>query len=245
MIIKKIIKQKSGKYKIIFDDAMTLLTYDDVILNHNLLFNKDISMDDYQQIITDTNYYTLYNETIKYISKRLRSRLEIKKYLEKKTLDIHLIDDIIAKLEEKKYIDDYRFAQAFMNDKINFSHYGILKIKQELIQLGVSEDIVEAIAKEERKSHSDDNKLNKIIAKKIKGNHKYSSSYLKQKILNDLINIGYEREQITQILDAYTLDDREIQKKEYQKIYNKLKSKYKDKELEYQINLRMRVKGFK
>lgn len=242
MKIEKIIKQKNSKYKLLFEDGSSLITYDEVVLNHNLLFHKEIDDETYKALISDSEYYQIYNAAIKYISKRLRSELEVRKYIEKKSLDPYLIDDIINKLKEKKYIDDERFTNAYTIDKINFSNYGILKIKQELRHLGIDEDIVNNVC---GNTLNNDDKLKKLIAKKIQNNHKYSNYYLKQKILNDLINMGYEREEILKILDSYILDDEDIRKQEYKKIYHKLKNKYNGKELEYQINLKLRVKGFK
>lgn len=242
MKIEKIIKQKNSKYKLIFEDGSSLITYDEVVLNHNLLFHKEIDDETYHILITDSNYYQIYNDSIKYISKRLRSELEVRKYIEKKTLDLYLIDDIINKLKEKKYIDDERFANAYTTDKLNFSNCGILKIKQELIHLGITDDIINNVC--DNINNSND-KLKKLIDKKIQNNHKYSNYYLKQKILNDLLNMGYEREEIHKILDSYTIDDNEIRELEYKKIYHKLKYKYNGKELEYQINLKLHAKGFK
>ena len=95
MKIEKIIKLKSGKYKIFLDNNEQITTFDDVILNNNLLFHKEIDNDIYVKIKEENNYYELLNSSIKYISKRLRSEKEIKIYLEKKTTDIYLIDSII------------------------------------------------------------------------------------------------------------------------------------------------------
>lgn len=243
MKIEKITKQKSGKYKLLFDDDSTLITYDEVVLNHNLLFHKEIDSETLHQIEYDTNYYQLLNEAIKHITKRLRSELEVKTYLEKRTSDLYLIDDIIGNLKQKNYIDDYRFAKSYINDKLNFNNLGLLRIKNDLLHLGIDEDIIEKTIN--KKDFSCNNKLEKIIDKKIKSNHKYSSFYLKQKIVNDLINMGYEREEIIRILDTYYIDDSIMKDKEYKRLYRKLQVKYQGKELEYQINKMLKLKGFK
>ena len=61
MIIKKIIKIKNNKYKIVFDD-ISVDTYDDVIINNNLLNKKNISNDIYNKILSDTAYYSAYDK---------------------------------------------------------------------------------------------------------------------------------------------------------------------------------------
>ena len=244
MKIIKIVKLKNSKYKLYLDNDENIIIYDDVILNNNLLFNKDIDNELYNKIKDENIYYDLLNISIKYISKRLRSELEIKKYLEKKTNDIFLIDNIINELKDKRLIDDKRFSEAYINDKLNLSKCGILKIRNDLINLGIDENIInDSLNNIDYKL--DNNNLKKMIDKKIKANHKYSCNYLKQKITNDMINLGYDKEDIINILDSYNLDDEEIYKQEYNKLYNKLCKKYQGNELEYQIRNRLYIKGFK
>ena len=242
MNIIKIEKLKNSKYKLYIDD-FSLVIYDDVILNNNLLFQKEINEDLLLKIKEENNYYELLNLSIKYISKRLRSEFEIKKYLEKKTNDTYLIDNIINELIDKKLIDDQRFTTAYINDKLNFSKCGILKIKNDLINLGIDQNLINDTLNNIDYKKNDN--LKQMIDKKIKNNHKYSSNYLKQKITNDMINLGYVKEDIISILDNYNLDDNEIYQKEYDKLYNKLSKKYQGKELEYQIKNRLYIKGFK
>ena len=220
MKIEKIIKLKSGKYKIFLDNNEQITTFDDVILNNNLLFHKEIDNDIYVKIKEENNYYELLNSSIKYISKRLRSEKEIKIYLEKKTTDIYLIDSIIDNLKSQKLIDDRNFSRAYINDKLNLTNTGILKLKK------------------------DNNKLEKMIIRKIKTNHKYSNKMLKEKILNDMTNLGYDYESIINIYDKFEHNDEDIYNREYQKIYNKLKNKYQGRELELNIKKKLYSKGF-
>ena len=243
MKIEKIIKLKSGKYKIFLDNNEQITTFDDVILNNNLLFHKEIDNDIYVKIKEENNYYELLNSSIKYISKRLRSEKEIKIYLEKKTTDIYLIDSIIDNLKSQKLIDDRNFSRAYINDKLNLTNTGILKIKKYLHNLGVDPEIIEEECSRIKKK-KDNNKLEKMIIRKIKTNHKYSNKMLKEKILNDMTNLGYDYESIINIYDKFEHNDEDIYNREYQKIYNKLKNKYQGRELELNIKKKLYSKGF-
>ena len=243
MKIEKIVKLKSGKYKIFLDNNEQITTFDDVILNNNLLFHKEIDNDIYVKIKEENNYYELLNSSIKYISKRLRSEKEIKIYLEKKTTDIYLIDSIIDNLKSQKLIDDRNFSRAYINDKLNLTNTGILKIKKDLHNLGVDPEIIEEECSR-IDIKKDNNKLEKMIIRKIKTNHKYSNKMLKEKILNDMTNLGYDYESIINIYDKFEHNDEDIYNREYQKIYNKLKNKYQGRELELNIKKKLYSKGF-
>lgn len=244
MLIKKIVKNKNSKYKLYLDNGEILVTYDDVILNHNLLFHKEINDELLEQINNENKYYELLYLSIKYISKRLRSEKEIRKYLENKTVDNYMIDNIIENLKSENYINDYQFTKAYINDKINLTNNGLLKIKHDLLELGIDEDIIE----EETKKINfevDNSKLEKLIIKKIRTNHKYSNEILRQRILNDFINLGYEKDDILNYFESNIQDDEDIYKNEYNKLYNKLKNKYCGSELDFQLKRRLAIKGFK
>ena len=77
MKIEKIIKTNNGKYKVELDNKEKIVTYDDVIINNNLLYKKEINSEILNKINNDTSYYNIYNKVIKYINIRLRSEKEI------------------------------------------------------------------------------------------------------------------------------------------------------------------------
>lgn len=243
MKINKITKNKNGKYKIIFDNKESLTTYDDVILNNGILFKKELTSEEINQINTESNYYDTYNKTIKFISTKMRSLKEIIKFLDKKEASEKDKSKIIKKLKEINLVDDERFANAYFQDRINLSNDGPYKIKQELKNNDIKEEIIENIY-----SKIDQNiiyeKLDKLISKKIKTNHNKSNFMLKQKIVNDMINLGYEKSMILEILEDSLTFNKNVINNEYQKLRNKLSRKYSDYELERQIKLKLQQKGF-
>lgn len=244
MKINKISKLKSGRYKILFDNNDSIITFDNVILNNKLLFNKEIDKELLIDIKNQNEYYELLDKSIKLISKRLRSEFEIKNYLETKTNNIILIDNIIDELKIQNLINDQRFAKAYINDKINLSNDGIFKIKNNLLNLGIDEAFIDLELKK-NKANINNDKLDKLVMKKIKVNHKYSNYMLKQKILNDMLNLGYDRDEIIRSINNYLIDDKDIYLNEYKRLYNKYKNKYNDVELKYQVEKRLLAKGFK
>lgn len=57
-------------------------------------------------------------------------------------------DKIIGSLLSHRFIDDSRFARAFVNDKVRFSRWGRRKIQSALMQKRVSSDIIEEVLDE-------------------------------------------------------------------------------------------------
>lgn len=243
MKINKILKLKNNKYKIIIDNE-SIITFDDVILENNLLYKKDIDKELYNIIIKDTSYYEVYNKVIKYILKKRRSEKEIRDYLIKFDLSNENLEKTILKLKENRLINDIEYCKAFINDSLYLGNKGINKIKKELLNQQIPSEIIE---KELDNIDNDvlNNKLEKLIKKKINMNKKYSNNYLKQKLLSELLELGYNRNDILNIIEKnLTTTNSEILKKEFEKIYSKLQKKYDGYELIKNIKNKMLSRGF-
>ena len=96
MKIQKIEKLKNNKYKIKIDN-IDVITYDNIILENNLLYKKEISENLYNKILKDNTYYDLYNNVLKYLLKKKRSEKEVFDYISKLTNNINDIEYIINK----------------------------------------------------------------------------------------------------------------------------------------------------
>ena len=242
MEISKIVKMKDNKYKIYINNEY-IVTYDNVILENDLLYKKNIDTKLYKKILIDTNYYNIYNNIVKLILKRKRSEKEVKLYLKKYEIEENTMQKIINKLKEIKLIDDVEFCKSYINDKLYLSKSGINKIKNELLDHNIELNIIE-----EKLNNVDisvlDNRLEKLVIKKINNNKKYSNYLLKQKILNEMINLGYEKNKILQVLEANLTNDISVLNKEFEKNYTKLEKKYNGVELITKLKQKLLQKGF-
>lgn len=236
------IKKTGSKYKILLDSGQVINTYEEVILNNGLLFHKYVSSNLLEKINEDTNYYKSYNKALDMINRRLRSEKEIEEYLRKSEVEENDIKEIVQNLKRIGLIDDKLFAKAYTNDKVNLSTDGPHKIRKYLENNNIKEeyinDAINSIDKE-----IINQKIDKIITKKINANTKYTPYLLKQKILTYLINLGYSREDITNRLENIKIETRDTTK-EMEKIYDKLNKKYKDKELIYKLKSKLYTKGY-
>ena len=138
MEIQSFKKKKNNKYVIIFKDQSNIEIYDDVILKYNLLINKKINKDSFDEIMKYNASLDAYYLSLKYLNSKMRTKLEITKYLEKKEFDKKTIDNTIERLEKNKIVDEKLYIKSFVNDQINFSNIGPNKIVNKLSVLGIS-----------------------------------------------------------------------------------------------------------
>lgn len=243
MKIKKIKKLSTVKYKIEFEDAESITTYDNIILENNILLKKEIDSDLYLKLQCSNGYYEIYNKVVKYIVTKLRSEREIREYLKKYSDSNELVDKIIEQLKKENLLNEERYVKAFIEDKVNLTNYGPLKIEKELIDLDIDEELIKRyLSKYDNEIFI--SKIDKIIAKRVRINKKDSTYLLRQKTEKELYDLGYPRELFKEKIEHININESSIVEKEIQKIYQKLSNKYSGNELKYQIKNKLYQKGF-
>ena len=119
------------------------------------------------------------------------------------------------------------------------------KIKKRLLQLNINEYIInDTLNKIEKEVWQE--KITKIINKKISTNKTLSATLLKQKIGNYLYQNGYAKEMFYPLLESEKVEnDNNILKREIEKQKRILSRKYSGKELEYRLKVKLLQKGYR
>lgn len=109
-------------------------------------------------------------------------------------------EEIIESLTARRFVDDSRFAQAFVRDKYRFARWGRIKIRLQLRAKGVDTDtIAEALELIDSKEYS------RIMARQLLARMRRSVNVHdkaeRQKIFRTMIAKGYEPSLIAR---AYT-----------------------------------------
>ena len=239
MKITNIKLNKNGKYIVTIDNEKYNL-YQDTILKYLLFSKKEIDNTLFENIIKGNNFYDAYYKIIKFVSIRLRTENEIRKKLNTLFILKKDQDKIINKLKEQGYLNDELYIKSYINDKINLSLEGPEKVKRDLLKNGFKEeDILKYLCLFE---DINEERINKIINKKLKANHNLSKKLFIVKVGNDLRNLGYTN--YREILENIDFDDKDIYQKEYDKIYNKLIKKYPPEKAEILTKQKLYTKGF-
>jgi regulatory protein len=101
------------------------------------------------------------------------------------------IDPIIDKLLEDDYINEERFAKAFVKDKFRFNHWGRIKISTHLRALGISSENI-ATAMQEIGDEEYTKMLDEIVEKKRKTIKNGTDYEIRAKLLRHALSRGFE-----------------------------------------------------
>lgn len=242
MEIIKFKKIGRSKYKVTLNQN-ELIIYEEVILKNNLLRKKDISLELLELIMEENRYYEIYDQSLSYIEKKMRTEKELHEYLIKKDFDELLIEDVIERLKKENLINEEKYIQAYINDKIALSKDGPFKIKRNLLDLELHEYLIdEYLSKVSTLTWQE--KLNKIIDKRLNLMKNKSEYQIKNKLKEDLFNLGYDKSLIELALNKINKNDSDSIKKEYDKAYSKYSKKYQGSLLNNQIKSYLYRKGY-
>ena len=141
------------------------------------------------------------SKAIKYMGSSMKSAYQIRDYLKRKQYSPEIIDYVIDKMMEYKYLDDEAYARAYIS--AYSSRYGKLKLIQALKSKGVSDKIIDNVFAEE--GLISDNTIDKVASKYLKNKEINRDSLMK--LSRFLYSRGYEFDQIRGYIDSLKQSD--------------------------------------
>ncbi len=114
--------------------------------------------------------------------------------------------DVLTQLIQNKFIDDRRYAAAYIREKSKLNGWGVYKIKNGLKLKGIDSNIInDELQILDKKSLED--RLELIIQKRI-GSIKESDPYkLKAKLVRYALGLGYEYDSVISIIEKNIKND--------------------------------------
>lgn len=108
---------------------------------------------------------------------------------------------ILARLIKERFIDDQRYAAAFVREKTRLNGWGAYKIRAALSQKGVVESII-AEQLEQLDSEETRIRLEELIAKRSRS-VKYNSKYhLRDKLIRYGASLGYNFATVSEVVST-------------------------------------------
>ena len=126
---------------------------------------------------------------------------EMRDKMKRWEIDETVQNRIIARLVKERYIDDERYARAFVKDKIRYNKWGRRKVQQALWQKRIDDDIQRRVLDEiEEKEYLD--VLRPLLKQKRKTIKAQSDYELNQKLMRFALSRGFTFDIIRQCIDV-------------------------------------------
>lgn len=195
---------------------------------HSITKGKVMEKDHLEDIINEDNYIKGKNAALHFLERSFKSSKQVVDKLTSKEFDIKTINRVIEFLQQYGFIDDKRFVELFVKEKIKSS--GKNKIKFSLLKKGLPEDLI----KEELNRITNEQQLEialQLGEKKVRilSKSENDTKKLYKKITDYLVRSGYDFEIVNQVLDKVISHDKDEDIKEnthseddYEKDYDRL-----------------------
>lgn len=146
-------------------------------------------------------YLTL---SYRYLSIRNRSETEIREYLGKKNAAQEIIDKIVTRLKEKKFLNDEEFARSFVLNRARLKPKGKTLLILELRQKGIAEELIKKVLDEVRGEIPDElSQAKSLIVKKMQKMVGMPKQEIYQKVGGFLARRGYSWDVVKKAIDFY------------------------------------------
>jgi regulatory protein len=189
------------KFGVFIDNKLRLILDGKTILETNLRLNQSISDQELKKIEELKKNNEFYLKAIKYLSHRQKTENELKDYLKKKGAPEEQIKSILNRFKEMDLINDQRYVQSFIHDKLNLNYASRKKISYLLRAKKIAEEIIKQSLENEQ--ISDHQTLKKLIQIK-KSNPKLQDNL---KLTQYLVRVGFNYSDVLEALKEITAED--------------------------------------
>lgn len=223
MRIEKVVGLKRGMYKIVMDNGDSFKAHEESLVRYRLIKGTDLDEAEYDRVLNAIQYDRAYVDALKYISYKLRTINEMRKYLDE-DYEAEIISQTIYRLKDEGYLNDSHYAEALKNTMLNTSDKGPGALSRELKKHQVDEDIIIRMV-DVFDSEIDEARMNRIKDKELK-KHKGAYRQFKMKLQEKLYQKGYNKDHMGMILfENDEFDETSHFEKDFEKYYNKYMKK--------------------
>ena len=195
-VITQLIKtnrNKGNMYKVFLDDEEIGLFHIEALVKNGAFVGKEFEPENLKQIMFESNKLVAMEQSIKYLAKALKTEKELRDNLRSKGYEDKIIDDVVLKLKEYDYIDDLKYALAFVNSATSKGPY---RLKFELKLKGISDEIIEEALAD---LPDDSDNLQRLANRYLKGKELNQKTF--SKLYQYLMGRGFESDKVASIIN--------------------------------------------
>lgn len=143
-----------------------------------------------------------YDKALRFLSYRPRSEKEVRDNLLKKKASNSLIDLIIKKLKEQKFLNDAEFTKWWIEQRTSIKPTGKRLIKVELKKKGIDKDLIEEMFDSvEDIVHDELEMARKLVQRKINKYKGLERKKICQRLGGFLSRRGFDYDTIKKVID--------------------------------------------
>lgn len=202
-------KNNKNRVNVYLNDIFAFGIDLNIMIKYSL--TKDMELEDefIEDILKSEEEISTYNYAISILARYSKSEYKLKQKMLQKGYDVVFIEKAIIKLKQNKYLDDERYSEMLIDNKINISKYGKKRIKEALYEKGINKEIIE----DKINQLSDEDELERALIigqKKLNTLIEQDTIKKKMKLTNFLIYKGFDYSIVKKTLEQLLNEDIDI-----------------------------------
>ncbi len=146
--IKQQVKSQ-GRYSIFIDGKFSFGLSESGLMVSGIRIGRELSSTELAELKSTARFDKAYNQALNLIARRPRSEWEIREYLKRKEYDQEVVDVIIGRLYESKWLNDTEFARKWVENRRLLKATSMRRLTQELKSKRVSDDVISLVLAED------------------------------------------------------------------------------------------------
>lgn len=183
-----------GRYSIFVDGKFSFGLSESGLIDSGLKLGQELSSEELDQLKDTAQVDKLYNRLLDLIMRRPRSRWEIEDYLKRKKQEPEHMQDVIARLEDRGFINDTDFATRWVDNRRLLKPTSQRKLTLELKQKRISDEIIRQVLADDA---TDEREVLRTEIIKKRRQSRYQDD---QKLIAYLARQGYRYDDIKAVL---------------------------------------------
>ena len=106
------------------------------VMKLGLKIGQEVSEERHKEAVFDSEKSVAFEKAVDYLGRGMKTEKQMRDYLQKKGYSLEIVNVVVGKLKDYRYVDDKRFAQLYVEQ--NVKSKGQRRLKQELQQKGIS-----------------------------------------------------------------------------------------------------------
>ena len=173
----------------------------EIAVKNRLKVGMEISKNEINEIVEESNKLDALNLSVKYVSNTLKTKKQVKTYLQGKGFSENIIWYCIDKLKEYKYIDDSEYAKRYI-DSVS-KNQGVHLTEYKLMAKGIRKEEIRAVY-EQLNISSKENALG-VLEKYLRNKEQNKENILKA--YRYLLSRGFTYEDVNYAVSKYKDED--------------------------------------
>ena len=180
------------------DNCYSFTISEENFISLNLYDDRDMTIEEINNIKNNINYKSAKNEAIKYISYKFRSRKEVFAKLSEEGYEKGIIEKVLDELTAMGYINDKIYTQKYIFDRSKLKPKSSKLLKHELRLKGIDSDIINEVMMD---YEVDDNIVAEGLARKKFGKYDMTEEKIVKKIYSFLKHRGFDHDVISRAIN--------------------------------------------